>query len=158
MNDKLIYTEPIQLSEGLTLHIDSKHPQNLLIMRNKALLDVFSLSRRIYTLFRLLYQYTNTENYMYDHKEQRVYAAPIAISPNLYMRMNAICNYLVVEFIQPLSNEDEEILFLVKATAPTTALFEGITIAQSFLHDRTIRLKYPMWFKEMVEVLSLLNL
>ena len=155
---KALYMVPIVLDEGLSLEVDKDHPENLLLKSEDEIIDVFSMSRRIYTLFRLLHDYTNTQHYIYDHKEQRGYGTPILITPQVYMRMNSIGSYLVVEFIKPLFEGDEEILYLVKATATTRTLFEGISIALSLEEDKKLRLRYPGWFKEMVEVLSIIKL
>lgn len=158
MRHKELYLEPITLQEGITLEIDPDNPQNLLIKKNEEIIDVFSMARKIYTLFRLLYEFTDTPNYLYDHKEQRVYGTPIPLNGRLFMRMNSIGGYLVVEFIKPMKNSDEEILYLVKATCSTKILWEGISIAFALMKDKGLRTRYPDWFKNMVEVLSLVKL
>lgn len=158
MRHKNLYDQPILLKEGITLEVDPDNPQNVLIKRDEDIIDVFSMGRKIYTLFRLLWEYSHSSEFMYDHKKQRVYGASIPLNGRLQMRMNTIGSYHVVEFVKPLSNGDEEILYFVKASCPTKVLFEGISIALELLKDRGLRNRYPNWFASMVEVLSLVKL
>jgi hypothetical protein len=155
--EKEYYLEPIEINDTYRLKIDPDSHDNLLIYENNDIIEIFSLKRRVYTLFKIIQNYVQSNHVIDYNKNNELYAEPILIKDELYMQVTDQHQVMVVEFYKQHGHE-KKTLYVTKMTCMAKTLFNQLLIALEVDRDPEYQAKFPRLFKDMLDVLGMIHI
>jgi hypothetical protein len=155
--EKEYYLEPIVITDQFKIQIDSDNHDNLLIYQKNEVVEIFSLKRRVYTLFKLIQSYVESNSTIHYNKNNDLYAQAILIKDDLYMQVTDQHQVTVVEFYKKKGNE-KKTLYITKMTCMAKTLFNQLLVAIEVDRDPDYQAKFPRLFKDMLDVLGLIHI
>ena len=154
MKNRELYTEIINLTETYALKIDdNKNYVNIYQYQN--LREQFSLKRRIYTFFKLLQSYIQSDKVIIGNNNDKLYGEKIHFTDNLFMQLSDKHETLMVEFYRYESNNNE-LLYTVRTNYMTQKLF-SIMLIPNKVKENPHFLIDPQDFKELMDILSVIK-
>ncbi len=157
MKKRELFLNRIQIDDTYSMQVDELE-ENLIIYENDVEIEQFSLRRRIYTLFKVLQEYTNSIDYIEDkEKKHNLYGKEIQINNDVYMQLNDEYGVLAIEFYQKIPDGEDELLYLTKLDYMTQKLFTMMLIPNKVIEDPKYQILNPKEFKDLIEILSLIK-
>lgn len=158
MKKRELFLDKIQIDETFSMQIDYTE-ENLIIYENEVEIDKFSLRRRIYTLFKVLQEYTNANNYIEDkEKKNKLYGKEIQINTDIYMQLNDKYGTLAIDFYQKIPDGEDELLYLTKLDYMTQKLFAMMLIPNKVIDNPKYQILNPKEFKDLMDILSMIKI
>ncbi len=159
MKKRDLFLDKIQIDETFSMQIDLETEGILKIYENDVEIDNFSLTKRIYTLFKVIQEYTNSDKKLIDKgKNTTLYGKEIHIKDQIYMQAKYKHEFLIIEFFLKEENSEERLLYLTKMNYTTQKLFHMMLIPKKVLDDPKYQLLYPKEFKDLIDILSIIKI
>lgn len=158
MKNRELFLDKINIDDTFSMQIDQENQEELFIYENNVVIDVFSLRKRIYTLFKVLQELTNTSELIdYKEKKAKLYGKEIHVIDDIYMQLTNKHENLIVEFNQKINNENK-LLYLTKTNYMTQKLFHMMLIPKKVIEDPDYKTTNPKLFKDLIDVLSVIKI
>lgn len=154
MNKQNLYTKLIHINNQYSMQIDKENNQILNIYHNNILINRFKLNRKIYTLFKIIQEYTLDEDYIIiEDNQAKIYGKPINLYDNVYMQINPDRACLTLDFYK-LTNNKKELVYLTKLIYTTQKLFCMINIPYKLDTNKNYYINNIFKFLDMIEILG----
>lgn len=154
MKKRELFYDKIYINEDIVIQIDPNNVGNLLIYKNDVILENFSLSRKIYTLFKVIQDITNDEDYVIVEDNQcMIYGKEINLYENIYMKVNPNRKCLTVDLYRKDENK-ETLLYLTKMVYISQKLFNMMLIPQKLIEQPKYYITNVFKFIDMLELMD----
>ena len=157
MNKNELYTKMIQINEHYTMQVNQDNHDILDIYFYNQLIYQFELNRRIYTLFKIIQELINDQDYIIiEDYNIKIYGKPIFLYDNVYMQINPNRACLTLDFYKLINNK-KELVYLTKLIYTTKRLFYHILVPHKLDTVKNYYLGNIFKFLDMIEILNYEN-
>ncbi|MDF2700148.1 MAG: hypothetical protein K0Q49_1704 [Haloplasmataceae bacterium] len=153
MKQRELFLDQILIDDAYSIKIDPKNNENLIIYENNTIIDEFSLKKRIYTLFKMIQELTDDQDFILLDQKIKLYGKEIKIKDDIYMKISESHVCLTVDFYKKVNNEII-LYYLTKMTYMTQKLFNKMLIPEKMTNDENYQENNATEFKDMLEILS----
>lgn len=154
MNKNELYTQIIQINDQYSMQVDKNNHDLLNIFYHNQLIYQFKLNRKIYTLFKIIQELINDEDYIIiEDNKAKIYGKPIYLYDNVYMQINPNRACLTLDFYKKINNK-KELVYLTKLIYTTKRLFYYLYIPYKLDTVKNYYLSNIFKFADMIEILG----
>jgi len=158
MKKKEIYDKLIQIDESYSMQIDEDNDEIINIYQDDLLIEQFKLNRKIYTLFKVLQDYIQDEDYIVvEDINAKIYGKPIHLYEDVYMKINADRACLTLEFYYKISQTETNLIYLTKLIYTSQKLFHMMLIPNKLAVFPNYYVTNIFKFLDMIEILRYEN-
>ncbi|QVK17053.1 hypothetical protein KHQ81_09145 [Mycoplasmatota bacterium] len=158
MKKRELFLDRIQIDDTYSIQVDSDTEEFVNIYKNDVIVEQFSLKRRIYTFFKVLQTYTNSDEAIIDpNKNIKLYGKEIHIKDQIYMQAIDEHKDLVIEFYKKEEDTEDNLLYLTKMNYMTQKLFNMMFIPKKVIDIPNYQIMNPKEFKDLMDILSVIK-
>ncbi len=158
MKKRKIYDKLININETYSMQIDESNEDIVNIYKNNKLIEQFKLNRKIYTLFKVLQDYIQDENYIVvEDNNSKIYGKEIYLYDDIYMKINADRACLTLDFYQKINDTEIKLIYLTKLIYTCQKLFYMILIPQKLNNNPNYYITNVFKFLDMIEIMRYEN-
>lgn len=158
MKERELFLDKIQIDDTYSMQVDIDSKEFVNIYENDVAIDQFALNRKIRTFFKELQKNINSEDYILDDKNNRLYGKEIHIKEDIYMQVTNKHKELVIEFYHKDEENNIKILYLTRMNYMTQKLFYMMLIPKKVKDDPKYQILNPKEFKDLMDILSMIKI
>ncbi len=157
MKKRDLFLDKIQIDDIYSMQIDPNTLETVNIYENNQLIEQFSLKRRIFTLFKTLQKYINSDDSILDKERNiKLYGKEIPIKEDIFMKVSDEHKELIVKFYH--KQDEKNVLYLTKMNYMTQKLFHNMLIPKKVIENPKYQLLNPKEFKDLMDILSVIKI
>lgn len=155
MNKRELYNQIIRINDIFYMQIDKDNNDFVNIYKDNQLIEKFKLNRKIYTLFKILQEHIQSEDYIIvEDFDTKIYGEEIHLYDDIYIKVNADHACLTLDFYQKLNDTEIKLIYLTKLIYTCKKLFHKLLIPKKIELNTNYYITNVYKFIDMMEILS----
>ncbi len=158
MKRRELYENLIHINETYSMQVDKDNDEYVNIYKHHTLLEQFKLNRKIYTLFKILQDYIQEDDYIIvEDNQAKIYGKEIYLYEDIYMRINASRACLTLDFYHKINEQEIKLIYLTKLIYTSQKLFHMMLIPKKLEKTPSYYVTNVFKFLDMIELLRYEN-
>ncbi|QVK17052.1 hypothetical protein KHQ81_09140 [Mycoplasmatota bacterium] len=158
MKKRELYEKPIHINDSYWIQISKENEEIVNIYKDNCLLESFKLNRKIYTLFKVLQDYIQDDDYItIEDNQVNIYGKEIKLYEDIYMKINADRACLTLDIYQKISQTEIKLIYLTKLIYTCQKLFHMLLIPKKLENKPNYYVTNIFKFLDMIEILGYEN-
>lgn len=157
MKNRELYYDRIVINDNLYLKINEDDNEFVNLYKHNKLMEKFKLNRKIYTLFKVIQDYTNDDDYIIvEDTNSKIYGKEIHLYENVYMKVNACHACLTVDFYRK-DKDNIQLIYLTKLIYTVHKFFHMMLIPKKLEKNPNYYITNVFKFLDMLEIMKYEN-